>query len=118
MLSKANRLTRKNDFQKIHGKGRFISDSFLAIKVLSNSLKVARIGFLVGLKVSKKSVVRNKIKRRLRDIFRLLIKGEKLKGGFDVIVLVRPEIVEKKYEEIEKMIKRVLGKAKILNIEY
>ncbi len=116
MLQKENRLTGEDDFQKIHNKGRFTSDIFLAIKVLSNKLGVTRVGFLVGLKVSKKAVIRNKVKRRLREIFRLLIKDGKLKAGFDVIVLVRPEITEKKYNEIKEAVMRVLEKASMLNI--
>lgn len=114
MLQKENRLIRKDDFQRIHKMGRFFGDKFLAIRVIKNNLEVSRVGFLVGLKVSKKSTVRNKIRRRLREIFRLLIKEGKIKEGFDIIVLVRPEIVERDYNEIGEAIKTVLRKASLL----
>jgi len=114
MLQKENRLTGKDDFQKIHSKGRFYGDEFLAIRVFSSDFDIVRLGFLVGLKVSKKAVVRNKIKRRLREIFSSLIKKNKLKKGFDIVVLVRPMIVDKHYNEIEKAIRRVLAKADLM----
>ena len=114
MLQKQNRLTGKDDFQKIHNRGRFVSDTYLALKVLSNDSKMMRVGFLVGLKVSKKSVIRNRVKRKLREIFRSLIGNKKLKGGCDIIVLVRPEIIEKKYGEIEEALLKTLVKAGLL----
>lgn len=114
MLQKENRLARKDDFGRIHKRGKFYGDSFLAIRVLANSLEVTRVGFLVGLKISKKAVVRNKIRRRLREIFRLLIKDGKLKKGFDIVVLVRPEIVDKNYGEIRLSLEGILKKANLI----
>ncbi len=111
MLSKENRLTKKDNFSRIHQKGRFFKDKYLAIKVVPSKLEITRVGFLVGLKISKKAVVRNKIKRILREIFRLKIKNCNLKKGFEIIVLVKPEIVDKKYSEIAEAIDRVLIEA-------
>lgn len=114
MLLKENRLTKKVDFSRIHQKGKFIKDEYLALRIAPNNLEVTRVGFLVGLKISKKAVIRNKIKRTLREIFRLKIKSCNLKKGFDIIVLVRPEIIGKTYKEIESSIDRTLQKAGLL----
>ena len=114
MLSKENRLARKDDFGKIHKRGKFYGDEFLAIRVLANNLDATRVGFLVGLKISKKAVIRNKVRRRLREVFGLLIKENKLKKGCDIIVLVRPLIINKSYAEIEKAVSIVLKKANLI----
>lgn len=114
MLQKKNRLMRRDGFARLHKMGRFSGDKFLAIKYLLNKLEVTRVGFLVGLKISKKAVVRNKIRRRLREIFRLLIKNDQLKKGFDIVVLVRPEIVDKNYDEIKLSLEGVLKKAGLI----
>ncbi|MFA6296861.1 MAG: ribonuclease P protein component [Patescibacteria group bacterium] len=114
MLQKENRLTKKDDFGRIHKRGRFCGDEFLAIRFLPNGLDVTRVGFLVGLKISKKAVIRNKIKRILREVFRLKIKNCKLKKGFDIIVLVRPEIIGKSYTEVNQALDRVLSMAGIV----
>lgn len=114
MLQKENRLARKDDFNRIHKRGRFFGEEFLAIRVLANGLELTRVGFLVGLKISKKAVVRNKVRRRLREVFRLLIKNDNLKKGFDIIVLVRPAIVKKSYAEIKEAVDVVLRKAGLI----
>jgi len=67
-----------------------------------------RIGFAVGLGVSKKAVVRNRIKRQLREIVRLLLKEEKIRHGHHVLVMVKSVIVGKEYGEIEREVERVL----------
>ena len=113
MLSREYRLQKEQDFTRVHHTGRFIGQKFLAIKFIPNHLDVSRFGFLVGTKISKKSVVRNKIKRRLRETIRL--KLAKIKPGFDVVVMVRLEIVDKTYQEIEQAISGALKEAKLLS---
>lgn len=112
MLPKKFRLLKKKDFEKIHKFGKFFGQNFLAIKLVKNSLNVSRFGFLIGIKVSKKSTVRNKIKRRLRESVRLKLK--RIKPGFDIVVFVRPEIAEKNYWEIDKAVEKIFEKAKLL----
>jgi ribonuclease P protein component len=112
MLPKKHRLTKKDNFDAIHRKGRFFGERFIAIKSLKNNLSYSRFGFLVGLKVSKKAVVRNKIKRRIRESVKL--KLDKIKPGFDIVVLTKPEITEKDYSEIKKAINSVLEKGNLL----
>lgn len=112
MLPKKHRLTKAEDFKSVYKKGRFFSDSYLAIKVLRNNQEITRFGFLVGIKISKKAVLRNKIKRRLREIIRL--KLDKIKKGFDVVILTRSEIGKKTYQEIDETLSRILKKANLI----
>jgi len=112
MLSLVNRLRQEKDFARVHHTGRFFGQQFLAVKVVANNLDASRFGFLVGIKVSKKAVVRNKVKRRLREIVRL--KLDKIKPGYDIVVMVKPEIAEKDYQEIDVAISGALEKAGLL----
>jgi ribonuclease P protein component len=112
MLPKKFRLTKKDDFDLIHRKGRFFGEKYLAIKSLKNNLAHSRFGFLVGIKVSKKAAVRNKVKRRLRESVRL--KLDRIKPGYDIIVLTKPEIADKSYEEIDNYIISVLEKGNLI----
>lgn len=111
MLPQKNRLIQDKDFNYIHKKGKFIGERFLAIKFLKNNFKVSRFGFLVGTKISKKAVTRNLVKRRLRESVRL--KLDNIKTGYDVIFFTKPEIVEKSYEEIDKVVNNVLSKSNL-----
>ncbi|NQV13537.1 MAG: ribonuclease P protein component [Parcubacteria group bacterium] len=112
MLPKANRLQKDDDFARVHRHGRFFKCQFVAIKSLSNRRPESRFGFLVGIKVSKKAIVRNKVKRRLREVVRLALPD--IKPGFDVVIMVRPEAADKTYQEIETALRSAFQQARLL----
>ncbi len=85
MLSGINRLKKKRDFEYVFKQGRGLKEGFLSLKFAKNNLEVTRFGFVVGQKVSRKAVVRNKVKRRLRELAK--VKLENIKKGLDVVVV-------------------------------
>ena len=93
---------KKKDFKQAH-KGKTIAGKLIFLKVQKNNLDVSRFGFVVSLKISKKAVIRNKIKRSLREV----VKDFKIKG-FDIIIMVKPEIVDKTYQEIKKDFENII----------
>jgi len=113
MLSKNNRLRKDKDFEKVFKEGKFFSENFLSCKFTKNNLEASRFGFLVGVKVSKKAVDRNKVKRRLRAIVRNLISS--FKPSFDIVIMVRPVIKEKTFSEIQETLKKLFIKSQLLN---
>ncbi|MBU1167807.1 ribonuclease P protein component [Patescibacteria group bacterium] len=112
MLPQENRLRQDRDFKRVHRQGRFAGFGFLSLKKVPNQLPDSRLAFLVGLKVSKKAVLRNQVKRRLREATRKHLR--ELKSGFDVVVFVRPEIAEKSYQDIEECLMRLFAKAQLI----
>ncbi len=112
MLPKKYKLKRNNDFKKVFERGRHYQQDFIRIKILKNNLAISRFGFLVGLKVSKKATKRNKIRRQLEETVRLNL--NKINSGFDTIISVSPEIIEKNYQEIEKTLIDLFKKIKLL----
>ncbi|MFH1423419.1 MAG: ribonuclease P protein component [Candidatus Nealsonbacteria bacterium] len=86
MLPGTNRLKKKKDFEYVFKQGRGLKEGFLSLKFARNSLGLTRFGFVVGQKVSRKAVVRNKVKRRLREIAKSSL-GD-IKKGFDVVIIV------------------------------
>lgn len=112
MLPKANRLTKKKDFERVFKKGKGLKEEFLVIKALDNNLSVSRFGFIVSKKISKKATLRNKIKRRLREL--AWTRLGQIRQGIDVVVIAGPGIGEKNFGEIEKIINKLLEKIGIL----
>jgi len=112
MLLKKYKLKKDNDFKRVFQNGRYKQKDFIKIKFLKNDLEISRFSFIVGLKISKKAVQRNKIKRRLEEIIRLNFKQIIL--GFDIIVFIDKEIIEKKYIEIEENLIYLLKKSKLI----
>jgi ribonuclease P protein component len=68
MLAKKFRLVTERDFDQVHKRGRYIKGKFLYLKSKSNILGFARFGFLISNKISKKSTVRNLMKRRMKAV--------------------------------------------------
>lgn len=112
MLARCNRLKENKDFKGIFKKGKGLKEKFLFVKIKNNGMDLNRFGFIVSKKVSKKAVIRNKIKRRLREIIKARI--AKMKQGYDIIILVYPEIKEKSFLEIENIVDKIFKKVKLL----
>lgn len=112
MLSKKNRLTKNKDFDQVFIKGKASYTGFIGLKCEKNGLEISRFGILVSTKVSKKAVVRNKIKRRIRQA--LFLNMDRLKNGYDCAVICRPAIAEKDQKEIRANLEYLFIKLKLL----
>ncbi|MDD2646594.1 MAG: ribonuclease P protein component [Patescibacteria group bacterium] len=112
MLDRAHRLTKDIDFEKLAKSGRAVYGGELALKWRKNDLAQSRFGFVISTKVSKKAVVRNKIKRRMRAIVRLSL--SKIKPGYDIMILTRTEIVKLSYAELKSKLELLLKQASLL----
>ena len=113
MLAKKYCLKRKKDFERVTKKGKKIEIDFLVLKFLRNSLDVTRIGFVVSQKISKKAFLRNKIKRRLREIIKIDLSN--LEPRYDLIFFTKRGIIEKDFWEIKDVVERILKKAKLIH---
>lgn len=114
MLPFKNRLTKRRDFEAVYKHGRFFSFGVVSLKVKENGLLESRIGFSVGLSFSKRAVVRNRVKRQLREIFRTNL--NKINPGLDIVVMIRKEEKEKtKSGALESMLKEALNKGKLIS---
>lgn len=106
MLARKYKLKKDNDFKKVFKRGENYQRGLIRLKAVKNDLLISRFGFIISNKLSKKAVVRNKVKRKLEEITRLNL--DKVKTGFDIIVMVSPLIKEKDYQEIEKSLTSLL----------
>ncbi len=114
MLTKCNRLTKEEDFKIVFKAGKKYSllGTGIYLKVRGNNLEQSRFGFVISKKVSKKAVVRNKIKRRLREIVRINL--SKIKEGNDVVVIVLPGFEKNDFQAIEENVNDLFQKAKLI----
>lgn len=70
------------------------------------------MGISISRKVSKRAVVRNRIKRRIRRAFRLLLSG--IEPGLKMIIIVRSNATECGYEDFLRELEKLLIKAEVL----
>jgi len=110
MLPKENRLKKEKEFEAVFKGGRTFKGSCVFLKYLANGTDKTKIGFVVSKKVSKSAVVRNKAKRRMREIVRL--RKKEIKEGLSIIIVALPPIKDAEYKEIERDIAGLLEKIK------
>jgi len=115
MLPRKNRLKKKKDFERIFKKGKEYKEDFLLLKTISNNLQFSRFGFIINKKVVKKATIRNKIKRRLREVVRREILP-KIKKRVDCVIIVKPGIKSENFsfEKIKNTLYKLTKKAKLL----
>lgn len=112
MLPKDNRLKNKKDFERIFKLGKSYKEDFLYLKLIKNNLKNSRFGFIVSSKVSKKAVIRNQIRRRLRELVRIML--PEIKKKIDAVIIIKPNLKIIDFWELEKKIKKLFKKAGIM----
>lgn len=82
------------------------------MKVRENHLPHSRFGIVVGIKVHKRAVKRNLVKRRISEIIRKNLAA--IKKGYDFMVLTQPKSVDTEYAELETQVLSCLKKLGML----
>ncbi len=72
-----------------------------------------RVGISISLKVSKKAVIRNRIKRQIRAGLREFL--PRISRGWDLVFIVRPSAVECNYRQLLQELEQLLAQAEVLN---
>jgi ribonuclease P protein component len=106
-------LTRAAQYDLVYSKGKAWAGEMVVMRALPNGLTISRCGFSVSRRVGK-AVVRNRVKRLLREILRLT----PLKPGWDIIFIARPLAADASYADIEKSVKGLLSRAQLLAEKY
>lgn len=123
MLSRPHRLTRTRDFELLFAQGRFAGGAFVTLKfwkivpefeprreLTTQDLK---IGILVSKKVSKRAVIRNRLKRQIREILRGVLREKKIPAGYLLVFSVKAEAKGQTFAALEADVKAVLLRARV-----
>ncbi|MBI5369899.1 ribonuclease P protein component [Candidatus Uhrbacteria bacterium] len=113
MLPAAHRLRHEKDIKTLLAKGRSVFGLFMGFRIRKNTLDVSRFAVAVGTKVSKKAVVRNRLRRQIRAI--LFKHLSAITPGYDFLVMVKKESIGKTSKELETdLVKTLRGRARLL----
>lgn len=113
MLGRESRLSDPNDFKRIQEKGKVFQFSNFGIGVYERGDgKPSRFGFVISVKVAKRAVDRNNVKRILSEAVRFLLVNAK--KGFDVVFLAKPSILRGSTAEVSKEVKEALKEIELI----
>jgi ribonuclease P protein component len=109
MLPRAQRITRGSDYVDVARHGRTFRGELIMLRTLRNASGRTRFGLVVSRAVGN-SVVRNRTKRRLREILR----GVPVHQGWDVVISTRPEAASASYFSLKSAVFSMLQRAELL----
>ncbi len=106
-------LTKPKQYALVHKRGRPWAGSLVMMRLLPNGLSLSRYGFVVSKRVGK-AVVRNRLKRLLREILRQTL----LKPGWDIVFIARPQAATANFADLRSLILSLLSRAQLLMENY
>ncbi len=114
MISRTHRFHGHNSLRYVYQHGKVVRGSHLSIKhIINERRKTYRCAVVVSRKVHKSAVVRNRIRRRIYEIVRRH-EGQ-IEQSHDIVITVFSEqIAAMPAAELERMVRTLLRRAKII----
>ena len=110
-FKKLNKLKSKKSFQVVYGKGRTVVDALSVFYILADQGEDLQIGLAVGKKLGC-AVVRNHVKRLMREVFRK--HQAELKKGYHIVWVARKKLTKADYKTFERVFLRLAKRAALL----
>ncbi len=107
-------LKKNSDFQKVYRQGKSYANRYFVMYILENETDGNRVGISVSKKVGN-SVVRHRLKRLLREAYRL--QEDRFYSGFDIVVIARMSAKKISYLETESALLHLGNLHDILKFE-
>lgn len=104
-------MKRNHEFQRLYRRGKSAVSPCLAVYCRRNREGENHLGFTVGKKVGG-AVTRNKVRRRLREIYRL--NEMRVQSGYDIVIVARTKAAFTSYQKLERSFLQLLDKQGLL----
>lgn len=102
-FNSTRRLINKNDFDYVFNKAKKLVFGHITILYKPNSLSYSRIGFAISKRFATKAVLRNKIRRIIKESFRKQINLP----AYDMVILLNKTCDKQKIDFIQKNIEQL-----------
>lgn len=107
-MQKQHRLGASARISEIHRRGRSVANGLLVMRVLPNGLERSRFCFVTGKRVGK-AVIRNRVKRRLREA----VRHSAAAPGWDSVLIARKGAGEADYDQLDKAVQNLIRRTKL-----
>lgn len=104
-------LTRPADFAAVQASGTSRSHPLMTIRCLRTGSDGVRFGLATSRALGG-AVVRNRVRRRLRETLRVM--APSFQPGWDVLIIARPALVDADHEALVEALERLLRRGGVL----
>jgi ribonuclease P protein component len=104
-------LSRPEDFAALQGQGSVRSNPLLVVRIRRTDLEETRFGLSTGRKLGG-AVVRNRVRRRLREALRVM--APSFQPGWDVLIIARPPVLAVDYKTLTASLHNLLRRGGVL----
>jgi ribonuclease P protein component len=98
-------LSRPEDFAALQGEGSVRSHPLLVVRIRRSGLEETRFGLSTGRKLGG-AVVRNRVRRRLREALRVM--APSLQPGWDVLIIARSAAIGADFQTLADALQNLL----------
>jgi ribonuclease P protein component len=103
------RLRRNKEFQNVFNEGRGWANRLLVLKAVHNGCTNTRVGLITSRRIGN-AVVRNKARRRLREI----LKSIHIEDGWDLVLIVRKNRLTSEYNQLKLAAQDLLSRSNLI----
>ena len=107
-------LKKNRDFQNVYRNGRSFANRYLVMYVRKNGTERNRLGISVSKKVGN-SVVRHRITRLIREVYRL--QEDTFNSGLDVVVIARVSAKDISFHQVESSLLHLANLHHIIKLD-
>jgi len=104
-------LSKPEDFAALQGEGIVRSHSLLVVRIRRTGLEETRFGLSTGRKLGG-AVVRNRVRRRLRETLRVM--APSFQPGWDVLIIARPPVVAADFQTVAGALQDLLRRGGVI----
>lgn len=110
-MKKTQSLKLNRDFRRLYSKGKSFVGGYTVVYASRNRYDESRLGITVSKSVGK-AVKRNRLKRLMRESYRLM--EDKIASGFDIVIVARNRALGKTQAQIQSDIKHAMQKLELM----
>ncbi len=103
---KTLRILSRSEFRRVYEEGQRRSNALCTMFFRSNGLGRTRLGITTPTRLGH-AVLRNRMRRRLREIFRL--HRHSFEAGWDVVLNPRPKVASISFQNLEREMLKLFG---------